>query len=406
MQTIVIVFCFIYILYAILTKKKIYDPSVMFIGTWGMTSFMNSLNLYGIPVAKTKTYLIIFIGLCSYMLGYIFAKTNKCKEFEINFFRRNRFIIMSGICFIILLNPFFKAFRLVLSGTSLYDIRYTYYSQIIDGGINGILYNYYAQPFLTVMIVISLNKFFSKEKNFKYLIFTIICIIMNTIIGGGRFLLLYFIFSLLILILLNKEYLKEKITKKHISFKFKILLFLAILAIIVITNIRGADLIQTLYVYASGGIPFMEYLLEIQDTKYFYGLVSLNGFIRPIFVLIRFIGITSLPRAIENAQNLLLATDLPYYLTPNILFNSFTTCFYAPYVDGGIIGEMIIMFFIGYIICKLYRKINFENEFSIELYVLVSLMLLLSFFRLLISNYTFAMTFVYLLICYSKKKYD
>ena len=403
MQFIIIIFSIVYIIYSILMKKDIYDPSVMFVGIWGSISFMNLIRLYDIDVASSSTYAVIFIGIISYLSGYFLAK---CKVKKNNSSKKNdskkiniRIVsVLSIFCFIILIIPFFKAVKF-LSISSLYDIRYKYQNNILGNGAIEILYTYFASPFLVVMIVISLNNLFCKNIKIKYLLFTLIQVFMNIIISGGRFLLLYIIISMILLILLNRNYLKEKFKIRHVPYKYKIFVIIAIILIITVSALRGSDVFKTFYAYSSGSVVFLEYLLGNTYNKPLYGLYSFNGFIRPFFVILRFLGIMQLPYGVIQVEDISLMADKPYWLTKDIIYNSFTTCFYAPYIDGGKIGVVIIMILFGFISNKIYRNINFSNEFSIELYILTALMIVLSFFRLLTVNY-FALAYIYLAVCY------
>jgi oligosaccharide repeat unit polymerase len=112
----------------------------------------------------------------------------------------------------------------------------------------------------------------------------------------------------------------------------------------------------------------------------------------------------NLPEWLQNTERIFLAIDEPYYIANRQIFNSFSTCFFAPYLDLGYCGVFIFFFIFGYISERLYKRVDLKNEYLVSCFFLVSLMIVLSFFRLLITHYSFALAFIYLFITHKKTK--
>ena len=168
-----------------------------------------------------------------------------------------------------------------------------------------------------------------------------------------------------------------------------------------VSIIRGAHLWQTIYVYLCGGIPFLEYLNDTLASEHTYGAATLYGFLRPLFVILRKIGICDLPIWLQNVEQLFLSVDNPYYIAPGILFNSFSTSFFAPYLDGGIVGVCVVYLLLGIISESIYKRVRLDNEYIVSWFILIALVVVFSFFRLVITHYSFALAFVYLFITHS-----
>ena len=407
----VILFCFFYVAVQFIFKQKIYRPSVLMLLVWGCVLTVHSFGAFNIPKASDGTISIIFFGLIAFVLGSTVAGLIKKRvvigryRFQTKQIRQSAFNVMIIIFFVLMLLPAFRAFSMLVRGASLYSIRYSLQGDILGTGVIAILFNYYCEPFLTFMIVYSVANVFSSTRKPKVMIATIIGLIFMTIISGGRFFILYFIGSLVIGFLLYRD------TAKYASFsngkvfrRVKWMILVAVVAIFAVTIIRGAQIAQTAYIYFSGGVPFLEHLNSSLVDRYTNGAATLYGFSRPIFVVFRKIGLMGLPAWLQNIENIFLAVDNPFFLAPGVLFNSFSTSFFAPYLDGGVVGVIVIYFILGYISEKAYRRIDRASEYTVAWYLLIALIIVLSFFRLVITHYSFALAFVYLFFMFKREK--
>lgn len=399
-----IVLCFLYVAFQMFQKQKIYKPAVLFAFIWGTALVMYSFHAYNLPDVNNGTYLIIFAGLLSFFLGSAGAEHSKKRIVVGNYhlftkeIKTTTYNIMTMIFFALMFLPVLRATLLLARGASLYSIRYSLQNDILGTGITAILFNYFCEPYLVFMIVYSVANLFSSNRKAKNMVHTIVGIFIMTIISGGRFFIFYFIGSLIVCFLLcrNTLFASEYVNKKLFR-RAKFLIILSAVLIISVSFIRESVLTETMYVYFCGGVPFLEHLNEtIVNNSHTYGAATLYGFTRPFFVVLRKIGITDLPLWLKNVEQIFLKVDDPYYLAPGILFNSFSTGFFAPYLDGGLAGVIIVYLLFGFITEKIYIYVDINNEYSVSWFLLASLTIVLSFFRLTITHYSFALAFVYL----------
>ena len=386
--------------------KNIYRPATLFALLWGIIFIVYSFHAFGLKQVSVDTYMIFLCGLLSFFAGSSIADIFRYK-FVVGkhdlFSRKIKYRVYKFgtiLFFIVMITPLMRASIFLLQGYSLYEIRYSLQNDILGTGIISILFNYFCEPYLTFMIVYSIANMFSEKRKIKNMFFTIVGIIFMTIISGGRFFILYFIASLGVAFLIYKKDFHKRRTKneKKIMRRIKMLLLIAVVSIVTVSIIRGAKLGETIYVYLCGGIPFLEHLIKdvFCNSNYTNGAATCYGFIRPFFVILRKIGICDLPVWLQHIETQFLIVDDAYFLAPGILFNSFSTSFFAPYLDGGLLGVTIVYLIIGFVAEKTYKQINIKNECMISCFFLISLVVLLSFFRLVITHYSFSLAFIYL----------
>ncbi|BAK48508.1 glycosyltransferase involved in cell wall biogenesis [Clostridium sp. SY8519] len=405
--------CVLYIIVQLIYKEKVYRPSVLFAVIWVVVLTMYSFRLYGLPEIENRTLIIIALGLCSFFVGtlvnksskkYLVVGARKFFEKEVREFALKPMVIAF---FLIMFMPVVRSLLLLLSGASLYMIRYSMQNDVLGSGIIAILFNYYCEPFLTFYIVYSIANLFSPYRKNKNILLTIIGILFMTIVTGGRFFIFYFIGALAVCFLIYRRNIdfKSLRTNKKVLKTARILIIIAVTAIIAITITRGSEIGETIYVYFCGSVPFLEQMNDL-FTQHTNGAGTFYGFLRPIFVIFRKFGICGFPGWLTNIESIFLKIDNPYYLVPGMLFNSFTTSFFAPYLDGGLFGVVIFYLVLGFFCEGVYKRLDLKNEYSVSWFLLISLIVMLSFFRLTITHYSFSLAFVYLVITHKQKRED
>ena len=111
-----------------------------------------------------------------------------------------------------------------------------------------------------------------------------------------------------------------------------------------------------------------------------------------------------LPLPLQVVEAVFLEDDGMTMLTPEIHYNSFVSIFYSMYLDGGLIGVFIGNLLLGVFARYSFLKLQKDNPFKLVAYTLIAIIFLLSFFKLLVCSYTYALSFIYLYVCFSKKK--
>lgn len=397
--------CVLYDVTQIICKENIYRPSLLFSLVWALVLTLYSFKLFDLPTINDGTILIICSGICAFFIGSFLSKNCHKRIVIANHELFNKtikeyaLIPMIVVFFMIMIIPVMRSIVLLISGSSLYTIRYSLQNDILGTGVITILFNYYCEPFLTFYTVYSVANLFSSNRKIRNLIISIVAIIFMTIVSGGRFFIFYLIGALGVCFMIyrkNIDYKRIQENKKILKIA-KLLITIATIIIVIITINRGSEIGETIYVYLCGGVPFLEHIIELFNQRT-NGAATLYGFLRPIFVIFRKVGICGFPTWLENIEKIFLSIDNPYYLAPGILFNSFSTSFFAPYLDGGIIGLSIFYLFLGFFCESVYKRLDITNEYSVSWFLLISLIIILSFFRLTITHYSFSLAFVYLII--------
>lgn len=404
MALILSILCFVIAYVAYKRNEVLYNPVSLYLGIWALVFTLYALNPYSLPQIHEATYQIYIVAFVAFLIGnvLIFKKPSisgiTIRKRSLNKKIVNNLIVVMVILMVI---PAIKALSLIASGVDLHDIRYVYHDDIMGDGIVAIAFVYFCEPFITFLIIFSVVNLFVGQRKIYYLLLSVISLALMTIITGGRFFVLYFIASLLIAMLIFKNTREAKKILKYSG----ILLILLVVSLFVISVVRGSDVEQTFYVYLSGCIPFMEE--RIKDTSILpnmYGMASLYGFIRPIFVVLRKVLSMELPLPLQVVEAVFLEDDGMTMLTPEIRYNSFVSIFYSMYLDGGLIGVFIGNLLLGVFARYSFLKLQKDNPYKLVAYTLIAIIFLLSFFKLLVCSYTYALSFIYLYICFSKKK--
>lgn len=397
--------CFIIAFIAYRQNKALHNPITLYLGVWAFVFALYTMNPYGLPQVHGETYNIYIIGFLSFLFGNALIRKKSRISLQCNEQRtiKNKILFYFIVAMIVLMIiPALKAMMLLLSGVNLHDIRYVHHDDILGDGIVAIAFVYFCEPFITFLIIYSVINMFIGQKKLYYILLSIITLGLMTVITGGRFFVLYFISSLLIaLFIFRRSAVAKRITKYSI-----LLLGLLIAALVVISIVRGSDITRTMYVYLSGCIPFMEERLSA-NANYLpnmFGLASLNGLIRPVFVVLRKIFSMDLPLPLQVVESVFLEDDVMVMLTPEIHYNSFVSIFYSMYLDGGLLGVAIGNCILGIMAKSIYVRLKENDTYILVLYTLVSIIFLLSFFKFLVCNYSYALSFVYLYMCFTHKR--
>ena len=404
MASILSILCFVITYVAYKRNKVLYNPVSLYLGTWALVFTLYALNPYSLPQIHEATYQIYIVAFIAFLIGNVLIFKKPCisgitlRKHSLN----KKFInILIVVMVILMVIPAIKALNLIASGVDLHDIRYVHHDDIMGDGIVAIAFVYFCEPFITFLIIFSVVNLFVGQRKMYYVLLSVISLALMTIITGGRFFVLYFIASLLIATLIFKNTREAKKILKYSG----ILLILLVVSLIVISVVRGSNIEQTFYVYLSGCIPFMEE--RINDTSKLpnmYDMASLYGFIRPVFVVLRKVLSMELPLPLQVVESVFLEDDELKMITPEIHYNSFVSIFYSMYLDGGLIGVFIGNLLLGVVARYSFLKLQKDNPFKLVAYTLVAIIFLLSFFKLLVCNYTYALSFIYLYVCFSKKK--
>ncbi|WP_296879263.1 O-antigen polymerase [Thomasclavelia sp.] len=407
---------YIIILKTLKTHDTLFKPNFIYAIFWLLIMSLYSMNLFNIFEVSNNTLIIIFIGIIAGSLGLeIGQKISIRKKKNKNYiFSNRRYLALVAISIIIFLITSLNGLQLILSGSSLGNIRYLERGTIFSNDFLEVLYLYIATPMSYVIMHVCIYRIFNTDnKKTKYFIMLIAITASSVLTEGGRFIIYYILVDCIVLLLLkkkttiliNNKYMKKITTSKTTPY---VIVILCVIAFIYITIDRGSEIYKTIYTYLCGCVPFFDMKLVDFHNKFngfTYGTTSLNGFLRPFFIALEYIGIPS-PQIIKAAESILLNVEQgAHFIAPDIRYNGFVTMFYSFYVDFGIFGVGILSAIYGFICSKVYidfTKNNTERNTIIYLIIIQSLSTMM--LRFYFSSYLTALSLVYTLMIFKKGK--
>lgn len=422
MPVIIIALCLFVTLFSWTKERNLYNPLVLFFGLWGIIVFGASLHLFGLFKANDMVYIIIFIGLLSYLLGYcaVMVKRNKwnietstkhpiIKEYIIN---EKVFYTLGLISLFIIWKTALPNINLLLSGSNFYDMRYVTIESTM-GSQNNLLFSYLSLPFSHIMMHLSLIYFFLYRKK-TFLLLTILAIVGVVLTNGARMYLLYFLIDALVIKTIYNDKYSKKLDEKSRKISRNRNKYISILTLLLLTGMtyitlaRNADILKTIYKYIVGAIPHMGQRYEQFQfiNQYTYGVTSYMGFLRPLFSLLDKFGVESELFVLSDKL-----TDLwqaPALIAPDTIYNFCVSLFMYFYVDLGMIGVGIGSLLYGVICAITYNSMkNNTNVKSLALYLMIVQSLLVSMMRYQFTDLAFALSFIYINFVIKKRnKFD
>lgn len=418
MQFVIILFSLLCVLFSYNKEKNIFNPMTLFFSYWLIVISLASLELYDIYSISQQAYFIIAIGMFSFACGYsitlktpAFITYNNSKPNSKYTVRYKPFIIINIFIIIFLLLRLIDVINLLNQGYSWWLIRLMVTSVEKDlalwGGseLNLYIYTYLVSPFVYLAVPTAIIDYFIEKKSRLFVLTTLIVMVLFSIVTVSRnilvFSIIYFIFTSIIY---GKQLnLSEKI-KKRLK-KTPIIIILPITGIAVITLLRKADanFLKEAYVYLAGAIPS----LSIRLTESFaeirtYGFLTTRGFTRIFYIILDKIGI-DYPENYHKAQDILDNLELFIPIGKDIKMNAYATLFYHFYIDGGILGVIILSMLLGYIFRKAYQGIKYNiNIRNAVFYLLLLQQLLFSVARIYTVYPTRALPFLLILFMFTK----
>lgn len=393
--------CLVAGLISYVRDRKFYSPTVLFAIFWTLLLFLSGLQLYGIYSASDFAIIIIVFGTLCFVIGGCFAKKSSKIRKTTYVLNKKRFKVALVIClFALYLNISF----LIAFASSGFDINYIYtiMASIVGGEETELsdLYNptlliiqqFIGYPILYTLVPIAIVEYIT-TKNRLYLSVAILLSLIRFLFDFRRTYIVIIIVFIIFVYIIRKQIRGKNNFNKIVKMSLvkKILLVFTILFLILgftyLSSVRrGEDdgeysLISNFYYYYVGSIPYMSLRLNaIHNISYTFGLTSFRGLVAPIFALLVIFGIQK-PHLMELAnQNVDSLHNTVMLISDSHPFNSYATCFFEFYLDGGLVGVIFISFLFGWYAQSLYydMRINKSNRYIVKYSLFVSMFLYLS----------------------------
>ena len=388
--------CFLVAVLGYRKYKFILNPITSMFAFWGIILPFTNLGLYDVTNPDYRVYVIIVIGLTSYLAGVLVSAKNirfKIGNIHSTTIKHNidyviRYRLMYVLCAIALIyyiSQFLIVFRLLLSGNT-----YAYVRQLNTMAEENPLYSSYAKYLVKVFIAIPTTyvaiailpiDLFMGKKNKILIIESILLLALFVLTTGGRsvilFVLIYFAF---VFLLYAKKY--KHIELKSIKRYKKIVIVAAVAAILFLhtmtTARKGADvdLLRQFFVYYVAPIRHFDHYIDVVNDSgvYGFGMSSFYGLLYPILFILKTIGIFSTyPTFVTNIHYMSFEMmERGTNIGGGMYMNAFVTIFYQPYLDGRYLGVVICLFIFGVMCGRTFVNAYYKESLrSLLLYILL-----------------------------------
>ena len=412
------IFCLSYYAYAAYIyreKRDFLHPAFLFCSFWAFINSLTIINLFNFYAPSDFVFILSFLGGTSFFISFLLYNKQIIKvpkrlyeNTKKHSLRKDIFHVLLIITSVYMLYRLFLTLNLLLNGKSLDYIRRLslgYDNSLVKNKLF-YLYNAYINKSLIELVfpIIGCTELV-KNKNYKYLLCSLILTILNTVCTGGRFALYYFVILVVYTTFIYFKDLKEFIIKNKKT--FRIALVLTVILLICITMARSSiNIFSHLYSYFCGAFYNLSVRLDNLDSGFVhtYGVSSFLGPFRVVFLLLDNLNIIPYPDWFNYAAQVSDAETF-ISLSETIKFNAYVTPIYSFYLDGGVLGVIIGFFGSGLISTYIYNK--FINNRDSLLFAWVLMIILGVFTSMVVFPFTrqnFAMSIFFLLILFKAEK--
>lgn len=403
-------------------EKSVVNPLTTFGAVWFVV-LLCSLTFPRFTKPKDDIYVYDICGILAFGLGYLLsAIRKKRKKFKIGKHklfgyascsvpRRNALYVVCVIC---ILASMYDLYLIVSHTGSLASAAIKAYLQTFTMQKSSWLNAFYfllTEPLSIAVPVIAISNYVYGNKDKKLLILSVILVIVRSITKSTRnsllMVLVYFFVGAVEYIRINGKGAKLKRFAKK---KKKQLILTAILGIVLfvyMTIARGLKITENLWIdFALPPRLFEIWKEEVDSQKIVgYGFASLQGFIFPIFYVLKNIFKIPLPHNIEIINDLITRTDTVFvWPGERITANAYVSCFWFLYLDGRIWGIIIGAFLLGVFTSQMYKELRYNSSEKVfTMYCFVFNFVVFSMVRVQFTSVSFALGMLYALLLYQRK---
>jgi len=273
------------------------------------------------------------------------------------------------------------------------------------------------QPIALAIPALAASDYWIGKKDRKLMILSLIMMVLRVLSTGNRgIIIIFFIYFLVAGLLVNSSKVNTiiKILKKKKQRNKRLIIYVALVGIALFVFMTVFSRQSTLFrnVYLNFAMPPSMLEVWINEVEYQnligFGMASLNGFINPIFYILRNIFGLQTPVHFQNIYDLTMLTDVRWVrIGDEIIANAYVTGFWFLYLDGRIFGVIIGMFLYGAILAKSFTKtIKTLSVKQVSLYCMHFHGLFFSFIRIPFTQVRFviALLFISLISFQTEKK--
>jgi oligosaccharide repeat unit polymerase len=389
-------------------RNRFFAPNTIFSLIWSiiLIAFLSYNERY--YQFSVKSSLLLLLGSLCFLIGSgLFTNHLPSRLPEVEnrptVLRAKIFIFLSLLTIIVLVYKAALNVQFLMLGMNFNDLQIMSLSQPEESRdfLISVITSLVAGPFAYVVIPVLGLELSQPKSRWWVILLTLLIIILFILQSGRRSLLLYIIPSILYLVI-NKP-------KSAFSFKEKLKLFLnysPLFGIILyliswLSFQRDTSFSETGYIYLGGGIAGFSQRIEQVDT-YYLGAGTLHGILVPVMIGIKYLTHSypiwwiKLDALVEAANEINIG--------PSEYMNAFTSMFYAPYIDFGATGVLVISLFVGIIYGKAYKRVfSNPNSLNRSIYALLIVGLFGSMYTLYFTQSPYVLSFIYVYFLFKQK---
>ena len=399
--------------------KNAGNPYTVFNTLWFFVMLLITIGCSGVYAPSTEALTCVLIGILFFNLsmfsplGHIsgIGRVTSGKD-EKKFIDTKRLKWLSTIAVILCLYSAIYSITQLLNGVSFSVIRNNYY-QISENNTEIMYYmrNWVIIPIANASTVLIIVDAFNRRKIETQLVINLVlCVLLQAITNGGRYVLVNCIFMFVCMYLIKKDSfggIPKRI--KRIAVFLGIIVFWGILTL---TNERttfSTDLsffdriYRTLYVYFCGSVTYLGKVIEknpeVMGTT--HGINFFGGVLAVISSVLSRLHIISYPDKLNYigryACQLLQIGNGTYY-------NAMPTIFGYFYIDGKLVLTALESFLFGCACKRQYIKTVNSDILSITWYVLLFVQICVSSTRWFFFSGDYILSFLVLFLFMKKRK--
>lgn len=355
--------CFIFIILAFNKFHRLVNLVSVFTVMWFFWGALSCLGFFNLRVPSFNVHLLawIFVSIVDFCF-LLFAKNNYdccvCDLDGLNCIFRAH--ILQALSLSLLIPLMYKTASLYFSSTGLAAIRNIYFSGTnFSSMYQDLFFRLIPMGFTQALIIIYVYYSF-ETKQYKYLIYSFLNVILITLISGGRYALMLILYTVLILWLTGQINIGQDTFIIKYKNKLKKIILLIVVVMFAITLKRGQAILNNVYMYFSGSLSFLDYILENPSSfaldKPLHGYLTFGAIVEPVVLFLKVIGLTT---AKVPSYEFNIYCQNYYNIGANgyhILFNANTSVLYYFIRDFGFFGVIIGALFFGIVATYSYNR--------------------------------------------------
>ena len=408
------------VLFYLLTRK-VYNAGTLFFGYWALILFLTSLNPDHATPVRQSTYGLILLGLLSFAAGCLvsYFLGRKPKESQEYHFEIRDYTWINLICLIIIAYSIYRI-GIVISfhsqGFSWGEIRqmHGFAGETGDDTLRGntlsqLIHDDLVAPCVYLIVpLFSVELFLGKQK-ISFLLISAAAITLYSFASVSRAVWAFSILYVFVILIIFAHSRKVSLRTRRRLRLIPVLAGLLFIVVLVITLGRSEssqiNLGYNALAYLSGGVQLFDIRLQepIADLRT-YGLLSLYGFLFPIFFVLNYFGILKYPAVFGDVTAIKQQLEQYVTISEHVRMNAYCTMFFNFYNDFGVFGVFLGSFLFGFFCMLAYSFfVRRKNTRSLVCYLILIQFMFFSVARIYTIYTTRALTLVWLMLLIPKE---